>query len=279
MDHPLLNDPRLIEAMEVCRPGSDDVADPALRELADAIESNPEVEAAYERLQAVDSRIAAAFSDVPVPEELQDRILKRLAEARADAAGALAAVVSEGSTAPADGSTAVEPAPVPPKKSRRWLLAGGGGVAAIAATVALIVFILGDPQPVYDRAEVWDRAIGHFRDNEPGPGRTDAEPDDFPLSTAVARGRVVQWRWVSELLGARGVAYDLRGPRGVRATLYVLPANVKGLPARPLRRPFTTRGCSVEAWQQGSLVYVLVVDSGNRRIYQQFLGTGHSRLT
>jgi len=280
-------DQRIIEALEVCRPGSDDVADPALRILAEAIEADPELAQLYARLQEVDGRVAAAFADVPVPEGLEGRLLERLGVAsdqgvspgentgqgRAQAPGVL--TTPDSATSEAQPETTLRPTPVAPRRARqprRWLLAGGG-VAVAAALVVGAVMVFSHSGPDYTRQAVLDEAIRFFSHETPEAARPDEPPSDYPLSSAMARPRQIEieWRWVSGLLESRGVAYDFRDPRGARATLYVLDRQVAGLPAAPTLRPYTTGGCSVEAWQEGGLLYVLVVDSGDRRAYRQFL--------
>jgi len=280
-------DQRIIEALEVCRPGSDDVADPALRVLADAIEADPEVAQLYARLQEVDRRVAAAFADVPVPEGLERRLLERLGVASdqgvspgEDAGRGLeqtpgVLTAADSATPEPQPETTLQPRPMAPRPARRargWLLAGGGAAVA-AALVAGAMMVFSEGGPDYTTQAVRDEAIRFFSQESPEAGRRDEPPSSYPLSSAMARlpGFEVEWRWVSGLLESRGVAYDFRGPRGVRATLYVLNRQVAGLPAAPTLRPYTTGGCSVEAWQEGGLLYVLVVNSGDRRTYQQFL--------
>jgi len=280
-------DQRIVEALEVCRPGSDDVADPALRILADAIEADPELAQLYARLQEVDGRVAAAFADVPVPEGLEGRLLERLglaldpgvsASEDADQGPAqFPAVLTtpDSATPQPQPETTLQPTPVvprPARRARRWLLVGGGAAVAAALVVGAMT-VFSDRGREYTPQAVLDEAIRFFSRETPEPGRRDGPPSSYPLSSAVARlpGIEIQWRRVSGLLESRGVAYDFRGPRGVQATLYVLDRQVAGLRPAPTLRPYTTGGCSVEAWQEGKLLYVLVVESGDRRAYQQFL--------
>ena len=77
-----IRDERILEAIEACRPGSDDATDPALAYLAAALAADPELENLYGRLQQVDGMMAAGFRNVPVPEGLKQRLLERLAAAR-----------------------------------------------------------------------------------------------------------------------------------------------------------------------------------------------------
>ena len=76
-DQPI-QDPRIREAMEACRPGSDDLEDPALVFLAEQLAADPKLGHVFERLQRLDGTVAEAFGDVPVPDGLADRITARL---------------------------------------------------------------------------------------------------------------------------------------------------------------------------------------------------------
>ena len=73
-----------------------------------------------------------------------------------------------------------------------------------------------------------------------------------------------QWR-VDQFGGRRAVAYDLPLEGGRRATLYVLRGRAERVPNAPPRQSqLQTRNLSVAAWQSGELIYVLVVDGGER---------------
>jgi len=77
LDEPI-RDPRLLQAMEACRPDSEDLADPELAFLADQLAADPGLRAQFDRLKAFDRAVAEAFADVPVPESLEQRILTRI---------------------------------------------------------------------------------------------------------------------------------------------------------------------------------------------------------
>ena len=55
-------------AMDVCRPGSDDLSQAELAEFAAALESDDALREQYRRLQTFDAAVGQAFQDVPVPE-------------------------------------------------------------------------------------------------------------------------------------------------------------------------------------------------------------------
>jgi hypothetical protein len=81
---------RIREAIEACRPESDDLNDPDLEFLAQHLADDPESAALYHRTQDLDARIASAFHQVDVPSGLEQRLLARLESA----------VRSEGSSSP-----------------------------------------------------------------------------------------------------------------------------------------------------------------------------------
>ena len=76
-------------------------------------------------------------------------------------------------------------------------------------------------------------------------------------------------------MGHRGVVYDLPGPAGTNAVLYVVDAGaLEGFGEAPALNPFTTAGCCASAWQEGGLLYVLVVQ-GDPATYRAYLNLPH----
>jgi len=268
-----IRDPRVLEAIEACRPGSDDMEDPALALAAAEMAASPELRDLFERLQQVDGTIGSAFQNVPVPEGLADRITTRLASVR------------NGHGAPgSDLEGAETPAPEPireastPRRriSRRWVLLGSGG-AIVAASLA-VAFLVREARPVaLGEADVLDEANSHFDGDGGLEGRLVMErpsPPDFPAGPefGVSKFRKLRWRSIGDFLGCKGVAYDITPPGTARATLYVVKCTeVLKLSPRPAYTPMsTTRNRSVGMWQTGDLLYVLVVEGGQRE-YQRFL--------
>jgi hypothetical protein len=146
--------------------------------------------------------------------------------------------------------------------SRRWLLAG---VVPICTAVALLaaVWVGLFHRNTYTRSMVLEQAIVFFNEEQPAAGSIGPAPQVYPFSPDVAATADARWRPIGGFLGRSGVAYDLSGPGGPRATLYVVRATIKDLPPEPPVRPaFTTANCSTAAWQDGELLYVLVVSGG-----------------
>ena len=85
MDHLSGRRQRLWEAMESCRNGSGDLSDPQFADLADRLAEDPQLREQFQRLQAADKAIKAAFlADVPLSAGLAMRVSQRLAEAAPD---------------------------------------------------------------------------------------------------------------------------------------------------------------------------------------------------
>ena len=263
MDNRPNADERLIEAIEACRGGSDDVADPALAYLAEQLQGDPRLRKLYERVQQTDAKIAAAFCDVPVPEGLDRRILDRLAAAKAE-------------------MPAAEPAAIVKRSPRRWFLGAGIGATVAAAGVILAV-VLQPPDTDLTLSEVRQRAIELFKSDWPngqwpeqGLAVTDEEPlEKFPISRGVAMPPSVRMQWRSARLAeSPGVAYDMIDRRGRMATLYVIRRTLPGLPTAPPRAPHPgTAGCVTASWSRDGLLYVLVVRGGERD-YESFVPPG-----
>ena len=157
-----IHDERILEAIEACRPGIDNLADADFAHLATAIAADPELEDLYERLQAVDTRVAAAMHDVAVPEGLARRLTDQLAAARVGSLG-----LAEAMDSPAPECDA----PARPQKvSRRWLVAAGGAFTA-AAALLVVVLVNMMKEPGVDELfkggmvarfeDLYDRLSGH----------------------------------------------------------------------------------------------------------------------
>jgi hypothetical protein len=268
------DDARLAEAMEACRPGSDDLSDPGLAILAERLAAGGELKEVFDRLQQVDGSLAEAFRDVPVPGGLADRITARLAAAD-EAPDTSGEKRDAGGAAPSFPIGAA--AERPRRLSRRWLLGAAGGVAAAAASIVVAIIVLRPTPATRTASEVWDGAIVFFVGETDMVGKPLAEtapPEAYPPAEGFDDSRFpgIRWRPVRDFLGLEGVAYDLGPLHGApRATLYVVRCGVPGLGTEPPLTPSrTTRNCSVGAWQADGLLNVLVVD-GPPRTYQNFL--------
>jgi hypothetical protein len=207
-----------------------------------------------------------AIRDVPVPPGLAGQVLAALAAAPAMKSVELPPPASTSAILPtvdaavkADQPSLAVTVPGPGRK-RLWALAAA--TAALAASLLVAVALRPQPDAVAP-PNVCELAIDYFHRDRHEAGRLLADappPKDYPLSTALRPLAGTRWRWVENFLeregfpGCEAVAYDLVGPSNVSATLYV----AQGVPA-PMANSFSSADVSVSVWQEGSLLYVLVV--------------------
>jgi hypothetical protein len=262
MDNPPKFNPRILEAIEACRPGSEDLSDAELRTVRD-------------KLKQTDVVLAEAFHDVPVPEGLADRIVDRLASSR----HTLASPEGPDTT---DGDTAELPSPIAKRGKlprRRWVFSAVG--LAVAGSLLASFVILGGPREELTEGTVVDAAVMLFDEesNPPPNGSLTSEkspPGSFRISPLVAHLTGIRWRWTDKFLDRQAVAYDLTTTDGARATLYVVKRRVSGLPDSPPYNPaYDSRSRCAAAWQSGRVLYVLVVDGG-KEAYRNVLGISSS---
>jgi hypothetical protein len=266
------SDERFLEAMEACRPASDDLADPEFAPLAAELGRNRKMAVYFARLQKVDAVVAGAMQDVPVPAGLSSRLLAALAVQAV--AGAALTPAEE----PAPVPVTVAAADLPRRRARPWLFSVAG---ALAALLLVGVGLMQRAQIEYSPASVLELAIDFFNNDahELGHRLSVATPPwGFPASRYVQLPAETRWRKVGSFLDSGGVAYEIAGPGGLRATLYVVRRTVPGLADQPPTRPsYGTARCCSAAWQEGQLLYVLVV-VGEGRDYQRLLNVSQGPL-
>jgi hypothetical protein len=240
VDEKPIHDERIIEAIEVYRRGDDLSSvsaelDPAAAEL-------------MRRIQETDEVISVAFKDVPMPEGLAERLLDRLATSAEVAAVELPEVVR------------------PKRVSRRWAVAGCT-LLTVAAGLLVAAWIGSNNAPTWSEGKVLAASIKFFNSDQAGGGYSLAEakpPGAYLPSRDILLTSGTKWRRIEGFLGRKGVAYDLSGQGGSFATLYVVKRTVSGLPSLPPRSPrCNTGGVSTAAWQEGDLLYVLVIHGGS----------------
>jgi hypothetical protein len=242
----MADDRRIVEAIDACRPGSNDLDAPELKELATRLGEDPRVAATFESLQRWDVTIGEAMDRVPVPKGLRESI----------AASLMAAEPQSGEVVP------TVPSQAPPSARRAWL---GLAVAASVATALASVWYWSRDVPV-TAEDLWMRVDAWRHQIDPSAWRSaSSAPEGYPASPRVL-GRRFGWQTV----GLGVVAYDLAGPDSLPAVLLVVRARIEGLPQRPPTSATWTQNRSMAAWQSGRLLYVLVVDGPPAR-YRRLL--------
>ncbi|HVC99120.1 MAG TPA: hypothetical protein VND64_35985 [Pirellulales bacterium] len=227
-----------------------------------------------------DRAVGRAMEQVPIPLGLAERLLATVNSANivpsADGPLAEGNKLAEGSGLAGGNRLAGERGRV---VRRRWLVSASmAAVAALAASVVVYPF-LAVPSPMgYDTLINF---VGDFHDREPaaeGKPLTEVSPPAaYPFPSSVVTNGLTRWRPVRKLLGRTGVAYDLTGARGRRATLYVVdltsgsrPIADNCVPTSPHNNGTFTVGRTMGAWTDGTLLYVLVVE-GDEGVYRSFL--------
>jgi hypothetical protein len=275
---------RTREAIEACRPHSDDLASPDMREVADEIERDPEARMLYARVQQWDSAIAAAMQSGSVPAGLESRLLSALGVDQASAANQHETVASQSGQSRLSLPAEVMIAPAPNDESavssvateqsswsrRRWLAA----CASIAASIVLAAFLNGwlrdrSPLPLEDEAVTWVDQLGSdWQDISRAPA-------GFPVPEALLAAPV-SWQWMEQ--GRPGVAYQVETAAGVRATLFVVKSSRADLPSSPPAMPqSTTGGRAIGYWRAGEQICVLVVP-GDARSYRALVNPSAAPL-
>lgn len=270
-------DPRTLEGIEACRPGSDDLQSAELAEIARRVQEDPQARAAYAGLQKWDAAVASTMEQVPVPAGLAARITARLSASTAGTG--LDDVLLAAQSQTADASATVEPsgrhaAPADSAQARRkWLI----GAAAVATTAAIAISVAqylntSSDTPLETMADAWLTQL------QPKWQSMAQAPKEFAVPGTITV-EAVGWQNIGQFAGMHGAAYKLVHPTAGAAKLFVVRlSNKTGLPATPPAKPqFTTGGRSIGYWQSGKLVYVLVVD-GNEHNYRAFVNPAQMPL-
>jgi len=259
-------DRRIIEGLEACRPGSDDLHLPELSDVERRVELEPEARIAYERIQAWDAAVCDAMEQVPVPSGLAERILGRL-EAAAELGATPVPALPFERNAEQQQSRSSRQSGVSAR--RRWLAAGSLAAASLLVAAFLSTWLKTDTdRPLESQADGWLQDLAAKWE----PVERAPRGFELPLGvTATPSG----WQHIGN---PRGVAFRLSDRNAATATLFVVRLSGAGLPMAPPAVPqSTTGGKAVAYWQKGPLVYVLVIE-GNERSYRNFVSVSTTPL-
>lgn len=245
---------RYREQIDACRPGTGDLALPALTELARAAETDRALADELARSERFDRAVSTAMHDVPVPAGLLERLEARLA----------AADVTDAETA---GEVALPPA-VPARPSRRAILAT---VLSLAALLLIAIGAMFWPRPgreitnqqLAEMASTWNSKVPTTKWLK--LTATSLPPARFAVPVEVRKP--VQWQSFDTPDGQNGFVFNLTtGQRPAR--LYVIASRDKySLPTTPYRRlEDASGGVAIVAWYSGGLLYVVVVDETGQKL-------------
>lgn len=250
----------VVEQIEACRPGSDDLCAAEFAPAAGSIAQDSAARRFYESVQRVDGRLAQAFAAVPVPAGLAERLLAQL-----EAAPPSSPEVELATFAPA------HPSQLAP---RRWALR----IALAASLLAMIgggLVLVSRFTPYSSQQCVADaaRASAQLQPQGWRNLRTTPAPTARLPKTRVL-GVVKSWQ-PAPLLGD-GQAVAFRFANGATLLVCQPGRSVASLPiappAVPQQKASASSGTHVAAWTDGGLVHVLLVN-GPIEEYRRMTGT------
>jgi len=263
-----MNEKQIREALDACRPGSDDLSLPDLAPLARTVAESTQWRAAFENVRKSDTAIAQALHEVAIPAGLEARLLAAVKAAHEAQPGGtlphdLAPPLQHHAGQP-QSSTAVSPAKTRHVSRRTWLTV----VATVAATVLVAAW-------GFDH---WRRPPAMNAENlgfEALAWSQNLSADWLDMSEAKQMNRPVDrqirfkphgWQLVATSHDATTVAYDLTGTRGTAMLFVLSPAAIpEALSSSAIRIP-STGGWGVAAWKNGDFVYVLLVEERRQKL-------------
>jgi hypothetical protein len=261
----------LRQRMDACRIGSDDLSLPEMSELSAALRTDPALRGEWESRQRSERLIAAAMDDLPVPAGLADRILAAAAASDrsrlAETTGQAVATVGN-----ANADVEVQPAKRPALLTRRQWSWIGGAALLLAAAVVIQRTFFAPPTPVTKEqlvasAQDWFKAAV-MRRGDPQPGQA---PIAFPQAALSLSPQA--WRAMPTAEERSLVAFDLtKVQMGGPVFLFAAQTNKKyDVRSVPYTKLSATGGLEIGAWQQGDVLYVVVIDQGSGRRLQDVL--------
>lgn len=262
-----MKDLRLLHDMDACRPGSDDLELPELRELKARLETDAECRRAFGQIQRLDSELRDQLAAVPVPHQLRQRVLSSLAVPMATPD--LASPPPRGRWG-RTGRT--------PRYPVRTLVTVAAGLAAMAACLLLAVWALTAPSTeALDPQQLAGWAVDRWQVDPAGwqsydPARsTSVYPVSRYVQTAPTR-----WQRLSTELDRRTVVFELPAAEASQIRLFVLrfAQRLPQLPTRPPEQPLVgSRGWRTAAWQELPHLYVLTIEGSTQDYFEVIRAT------
>lgn len=272
-----MNDPDIRdavkEAIDACRPGTDDVNLPEMSALADLLRDDEQVRGWYDHTQRSDAAIARAFRDIPIPDGLSDRLVSSINKEGAPIQAPSSLI--EDAIQEKDEPESVTNVALPTKgwyRRRRWVICGAT-VAAVAVVFA-VLFPWGNREilPEELRAEVTRWIDEESQSADWREDVTEAAPLEYPDDAEISGLTPNGWCVIGTRYDSQTIVYDV-SRRGERAYLFCFRTNGRSvaLPNTiPLSPRWTTGGVDIGAWQRNGMMYVLAVEGG-RQQYQRYV--------
>ncbi len=201
---------KLDEAIDACRPLSDDLDQPEFAELAKRIETDAEIRHLFERSQAFDTAVARAIKqDADVPAGLAERLLASLAsmqQPESPSDGQVSLKQASGESVSSDSK-----ARRAGMSRRRWLL-GLVSAGSVAAALCIGAGLYARRTLATDEVVTWATDWPDTRIDGTGWKPFSEEIDGYPIPLTIA-SLPSDWQMVSTELSSETVAYDLSGTR------------------------------------------------------------------
>jgi len=261
---------RLRQLMDACRAGSDDLSLPEMADLATALREDAVLRSEWERGQRTDRILGGAMHDVSAPAGLAERILAAAAARTTErlAGASQQAIAAE---ADADAKVASAPSSQPGRTLNRrhfWQVAGTIAAVLVAA-VGLWQFVFKSPQKV-TKAQLESSALAWFDAAiaQSGSARPATDASAVPFPRQAVKLPLRSWWPVKKVDERSLVVFDLTDPRySGRVFLFAARTSKQyEVASVPFTRLNASRGLEIGAWQQGDVIYVLVLDSQDHRL-------------
>lgn len=252
-------DKRIQEAIDVCRPDTDDLQFPELTDVAAQINNDARLAQLVSRVQSTDKRIIEVMGQGRLPEGIEQRLLDRLELAKRQGSSAeMQAVVSNQVETRGDR--------VWWRSRRGLLLMGLAAVLLIGATTGILS--MGNERLMLENldglAEQWHQTV-HSEDG----WQPDPPPSGYRIPKRI-KFRTGRWKSFACPADRSAVAYNLTDPGApnLKATLFVIRTTIDGLDNSPPTAENWTMGRSISAWQSGEFVYVIVIEGRQKRYFK-----------
>jgi hypothetical protein len=271
---------RILEGLDACRPGSDDLARLAQDhpEIAARLAEHPQLARWQRRVEAIDRQIADAMHAVPVPDGLAARLLAKLPIERSSPSSAPVHVSRvSGRSSSTEGVSISDRTDLLLRirySRRAWALGGALALAASLLVAASLGLFGSAPQPLFVE-NLESTALAWYGDLDLA-WQTSTPPASHPVSQRVLP-TPQGWQRFDASSDRSSVAYDLT-PRGAahRVTLLVARVSVPTLAGSPPSRPpVATLGRLIATWQEGEFLYVLVIEGTESldALYRRYVDT------
>lgn len=269
----MMTDQEIQQAIDACRPGSDDLQRPEMSALAEAVRCDPDVHHRYECSQQFDASVIGLFRDVPVPAGLVDRLL-----AAVDPSSRRTTAESQEPVTPLSSEHDVRKGAErvnrgsPRARRRIWPIMAGSltAVAALGGFLLLVPYFgVGEPRAdderLPDEIMLWADAVVRQGWNE---DLQTPEVLERPLDRRAVRASPQRWCSIATAYDSQTVVYDV-APRGTEmALVFCMRSRVRNSTLRempPWNAVSATGGLTLGVWRREDLVYVLVVRGGPLR--------------